>query len=168
MSEISDQISERCIVLSVQNAKFDARILAKAMKAVLKGSGKLAKKITSSKNMANKGKQTVKQLTKQGQGVSNIEINDGNIKSFESVARKYGVDYALMKDKTESPPKWLVFFKARDADALTSAFKEFTAKEAKRSIAKPSVLEALSKMAELVKTQVFNRVKNKSRGAHEL
>ena len=84
MSEISDHTSERCVVLAVQNATFDAKILAKAMKAVLKGTGKLIKKAKSPKNMANKGKQTVKQLTKQGQGVSNIEINDGNIKSFET------------------------------------------------------------------------------------
>ncbi len=41
------------------------------------------------------GKQTVKQLTGQGQGVANMEIVDGNIKSFEHVARKYGVNYAL-------------------------------------------------------------------------
>ena len=31
-------------------------------------------------------------LVRQGAGVSNIEVTDGNIKSFERVARKYGVD----------------------------------------------------------------------------
>jgi len=53
----------------------------------------------------------------QGTGVSNIEISDKNIKSFESVARKYGVDYALKKDASGDTPKWLVFFKGRDDDA---------------------------------------------------
>lgn len=55
------------------------------------------------------GKQTVKQLIGQNQGVSNIEITDSNIKSFERVARKYGVDFAVKKDRSVSPPKYLVF-----------------------------------------------------------
>ena len=45
------------------------------------------------------------------------------------------------RDATESPPRYLVFFKGRDADVLTAAFKEFSAKkltqEKKPSIRKP-------------------------------
>jgi hypothetical protein len=90
-----------------------------------------------------------------------------NIKSFESAARKYGVDFALKKDKTTTPPKWLVFFKGKDADALTAAFKEFTAKVAKRK-SKPSLPETLNKFDEKVKSQVVDKEKNKSHGGHEL
>ena len=36
------------------------------------------------------GKQTVKQLVGQNQGISNIEITDPSIKEFEKIARKYG------------------------------------------------------------------------------
>ena len=57
------------------------------------------------------GKQTVKQLIGQNQGVSNIEITDPSIKEFEKIARKYGVDYAVKKDRSSSPPKYLIFFK---------------------------------------------------------
>lgn len=64
----------------------------------------------------------MKQLIGQNQGVSNIEINDPSIRDFERIARKYGVDYAVKKDRSTSPPKYLIFFKARDADALTAAF----------------------------------------------
>jgi hypothetical protein len=56
------------------------------------------------------GKQTVKELIGQNAGVSNIEITDKNIKSFEQVARKYGVDYALKKDTTGEKPEYLVFW----------------------------------------------------------
>lgn len=48
------------------------------------------------------------------------------------------MDFALKKDATVSPPRWLVFFKARDADALTAAFKEFTAKAIDRYHEKPT------------------------------
>mgnify|MGYP002511556541 CR=1 FL=1 len=94
------------------------------------------------------GKQSVKQLVGQNQGVSNIEITDKNIKDFERIARKYGVDFALKKDKTGDIPKYLVFFKARDADALTSAFKEYTAKTDRKK-ERPSVLKKLRKFKEV-------------------
>jgi len=123
-----------------------------------------SKKLTGQKNCNGIGKQSVKQLTKQGVGVSNIEISDGNIKSFESVARKYGVDFAVKKDNSETPHKWLVFFKARDADAITSAFKEFSAIQAKRVTDKPSIIENLRDMLVKVKNQVLDITKNKDRG----
>ena len=71
------------------------------------------------------GKTSVKKLSGEGVGASSIEITDGNIKSFERVAKKYNVDFAIKKDKTTEPPKYMVFFKGRDADAVSQAFREF-------------------------------------------
>ena len=68
------------------------------------------------------GKQSVKDLVGQNQGVSNMEIAKTDLKGFERVTRKYGVDYAIRKDPSQDPPRYIVFFKARDADALTAAF----------------------------------------------
>ena len=106
------------------------------------------------------GKQTVKELVGQNQGVSNIEINDPDIKDFERIARKYGVDYAVKKDRSTSPPKYLVFFKARDADALTAVFSEYTAKKVKKQ-ERPSVLKQLAKFKEMVKNMVPERNRKK-------
>ena len=50
------------------------------------------------KNKGYQGKQTIKQLVESGAALSNIEITNKNIKSFEPVAKKYGLDYALKKD----------------------------------------------------------------------
>ena len=106
-----------------------------------------------------------KQLIGQNQGVSNIEITDSNIKSFERVARKYGVDFALKKDKSGDIPKYLVFFKARDADALTAAFKEYTAKEVRRaSKDRPSVLEQLRALKAKVLSLTPDKARNKEKG----
>ena len=109
------------------------------------------------------GKQTVKQLIGQNQGVSNIEITDPSIKEFEKIARKYGVDYAVKKDRSSSPPKYLIFFKGRDADALTSAFTEYTNKKVKKveKSERPSVLAKLNQFKELVKNAVVDRTKRK-------
>ena len=74
------------------------------------------------KNEKPDGRQTIQQLIGQNQGVTNIDISQTDLKGFEKYARKYGVDYAITKDKSVFPPKYLVFFKARDADAMTAAF----------------------------------------------
>lgn len=135
-------------------------MVAKAMKLFLEQANKTKPKMNTPK----RGKQTVKQLTRQGAGVSKIEITDKNIKAFEGIARKYGVDYALKKDTTEIPTRWLVFFKSKDGDALMTAFKEFSTKQLKRTSDKPSVLENLRNLMAKVKSQVIDKTKNKDRG----
>jgi hypothetical protein len=134
------------------------------MKLFMDCNKKAVQKMTTPENYAGKGKQTVKQLVGQGQGVTNIEISDKNIKSFESIARKYGVDFAVKKDATELPPKWLVFFKGRDTDAITAAFKEYSAKQLTKDADKPSMLGMLRDLMEKVKNQVLDITKNKNRG----
>ena len=152
------------MALIIKGGKLTAKTLAKAVKAFVNGTEKLAKKLTSPQNMTGKGRQTVKQLTRQGSGIVNIEITDKNIKAFDSVARKYGVDFALKKDVSEMPPKWLVFFKSRDAGALTAAFKEFSSKQLKKTIEKPSILETMRSLISKVKDQVIDTTKHKDRG----
>jgi hypothetical protein len=68
------------------------------------------------------GKTSVKKLVGEGVGESSIEATDDNIKAFGRVARKYNVDFAVKKDKTCEPPKYLVLFKGRDADAVAQAY----------------------------------------------
>ena len=133
------------------------------MQLFLKCGSAIGKKIAPT-NYAGKGKQTVSQLTRQGQGVTNIEISDKNIKDFESIARKYGVDFAVKKDSTEQPPKWLVFFKGKDTDAITSAFKEYSARQMSKASEKPSLLTTLRNLMEKVKNQVLDQTKHKDRG----
>lgn len=164
---MQDQLNEKTVTLIVQANKLSARLLMKALKKLLSEMKKVEKGLTTPKTY--KGKQTVKQLVGQGAGVTNIEITDNNIKAFESTARKYGVDFALKKDASTAPPKWLVFFKAKDADALTAAFSEFTAKSVKRDgPERPSIMEALRKFKEIVKNRVVDKTKNKERGGPEL
>ena len=109
------------------------------------------------------GKQSIKELIGQNQGVSSIPIEKTDLKGFEQVARKYGVDYAVKKDRSSSPPKYLIFFKGRDADALTAAFTEYTNKMVKKATKteRPSVLAKLNQFKEMVKNAVVDRTKRK-------
>ena len=95
------------------------------------------------------GKHTVKQLLRQGQGISSVDVAKTDLKEFEKEARKYGIDYAVRKDMTADPPKYLVFFKARDADVMTAAFQEYTKRVLDRE-KKPSILAQLKKLQALV------------------
>ena len=82
------------------------------------------------------------------------------IRQFDRIARKYGVDYAIKRDRSSNPPKFLVFFKSRDADALTSAFNEYVGKKVKKD-SRPLVLQRLAHFKELVKNTVVNQEKRR-------
>lgn len=157
---MQDEINEKTVAISIKATKLTARTLQQAVKLLYK----LMKK-QYDKHKIPHGKQRLKQLARQNAGLSNIEITEGNIKDFTSTAKKYGVDFALKKDNTENPPRYLVFFKGRDADALTAAFKEFSAKKLTQE-QKPSIRKLIVSLKE--KAAALNaqrdKVKNKDRG----
>ena len=156
---VDDQINEKNVALVIKGGKLTCKVLAKAMVFFLKKATKPKQKM----NEPIHGKQSVKELVQQGAGVSNIAITDKNIKAFEGIARKYGVDFAVKKDKTVTPPNWLVFFKGRDTDVITAAFKEFSAKQLGRAT-KPSILKTMNNLMVAVKAQVVSKTKNMQRG----
>ena len=164
---MQEDVEQKTLMLIVNGSKFTGRLLKAVITKYMayRKEVKLEKQRKREMPVAHRGKQTVKQLIGQNQGVSNIEITDSNIKSFERVARKYGVDFALKKDKSGDIPKYLVFFKARDADALTAAFREYTAKEVKRaSQDKPSVLEQLRALKAKVLSLTPDKSRSKDKG----
>lgn len=154
---MQEEVAQKTIALSIQTAKLTASVLQKALKKLLEAQN-------NKKPRLHQGKQTLRQLMKHNTGVSNIEITDENIKAFEHTAKKYGVDFALKKDISTQPPRYLVFFKGRDADVLTAAFKEFSAKNLDRE-KKPSIRKLLSQMREKTKQhRQREKVKTKERG----
>ncbi len=108
------------------------------------------------------GQQTLRQLSRQNAGLTNIEISDENIKSFTHVAKKYHVDFALKKVPDPEHPKYMVFFKSRDADSMTAAFQEFVNREMKQ----PSIRERLAQARELCQQLNLqrDRVRSMERG----
>ena len=162
---MQEEVENRTLTLVVSGTKFTGRLFKAAISKYMahRREKKLNKQRGRDSPVTPKGKQTVKQLIGQNQGVSNIEINDPSIRDFERIARKYGVDYAVKKDRSASPPKYLIFFKARDADALTAAFTEYTGKKVKKAekSERPSVLAKLAQFKELLKNTVVDRSRRK-------
>ena len=110
---IDEEISRSTIAISVRASKLTARGLAYAL-------GEAAKKIR--KSQAPQGKQTVKQLLRHGGEASAIDL-PGRAKDFDRVARRWGVDYAI---KRVEKGKYLLLFKAKQADAITGCFSEYS------------------------------------------
>ena len=159
---LQEDIESRTVALSVNAAKMTGQLFKTAVSKYL--AYRKSKQRDKSVDVTPHGKQSVKQLIGQNQGVSTIESNDPHIRDFDRVARKYGVDYAIKKVKEpDGKPKYVIFFKARDADALTQAFTEYTRKSAERE-KKPSVRAKLRELAEKVKDKVLERTQTKQRG----
>jgi len=150
---LQEDIEQKSVNLAVQTGKVGGKELVELLK-------KAYAKITAKKNEVIyeddtiKGEQSVKDLIGQGQGVNSLDVGDSGIRDFRKIANKYGVDFAIVKDKEVTPPKYTVFFKAKDADAITNVLKEYSAKQVKRNKHKqkerPSVLDKLKKFKAIV------------------
>ena len=134
--KLQEEVEQKTFNIVVSTTKLTARTILNA--------GRTALQQYQSKLLADKssGKQSVRMLLRQNRGVSSVEIDKTNIKGFERYAKKYGIDYAIRKDTSEVPPRYLVFFKAPDAEAFNSAFKEYSASLLNKD-KRPSVLAKL-------------------------
>ena len=157
---MQEEVENRTVNLAISMTKLTARGI---LRLALKGLAYIRRKSQESAMKKPVGKQTIQELIGQNQGVTNIEIAQTDLKGFEKYARKYGVDYAITKDKSVLPPKYLVFFKARDTDAMTAAFNAYSAEILTRN-KRPSVLKTLHKLMDAVRdlpTKVATREKQR-------
>lgn len=166
---MQDEVNEKTMALCIKGGKISAQLLKAALTKLL---SEIEKKKQQSKKMGGqnrckRGKQSIKSLQQSGAQLTNIVVTDNNIKSFDRVARKYGIDYSLKKAEKEGKTEYLVFFKAKDVDVMTAAFKEYTGvslkKEQRQSIRKKleqakSVKEAKPRL-ERIETDILNNFK---------
>ena len=150
---MQEEVDQKTIALSMKAGKLTAQVLQAALKKYLQHRAK-------GKTTLHHGQQSLKQLKKHGAALSNIEINDANIGLFKPCAKKYGVDFTLRKDATTQPPHYIVIFKAKDADNMEQAFKEFTAKKLQRE-ERPSIRKNIAASKEKAAAHNADRAKEK-------
>ncbi len=166
---MQEEINHKTITVYIRGAKVTAQTLKAALRAILRAREKHKQNVQrreaayQEEDVAvNRGKQSLRDLQTEGSELSNIEITDENIKSFERYARKYGIDYALKKDKAAEPPRYFVFFRARDVKTMEAAFKEYSEYATKEK--KPSVKKKLSvAMKRTMSQRAREREKKKER-----
>ena len=151
---MQEEVEQKSVNLAVKSSKVTVQVLYKGLKAFINHQKRKAAMKAAEKDEPIKGEQSVKELIGQGQGVSSMPIGDEGVKDFKKICNKYGVDFAIVKDKTQDPPQFTVFFKAKDADAITQVLKEYSAKQVKKKqkaeTKKPSILDKLKKFKDIV------------------
>lgn len=165
---MQEETTEKTISLCIKGTKVTGTVLKAALKKLIAEleNQKVSSRQRKSHQVTRRGKQSLKQMMKEGSQLTNIEITDQNIKSFERVARKYGIDYSLKKDSATTPPRYLVFFRARDVDIMTAAFREYAGVSAEKE-KKPRM--SIRKKLQIAKDRVDKhrereKVQKKERG----
>lgn len=120
---MQEELENRTVTLIVSSGKFTGRTMKSAISHFLSYS---KHKAQEHRNVVPHGKQSVKQLIGQNEGVLNEPIgDDADMKTFNRIARKYGVDYAVRKVEKDGAKQYLIFFKARDKDTIYAAMSEY-------------------------------------------
>jgi hypothetical protein len=168
---INEQISEKEISLAVRIGKTTADELKKALEKLIaklqENKGKTPEQSKEPKAPKGpelkSGKQTLKQLHKHNEGLSSIELKDPNLRKLYRAMKKDDIDFACVKD---GKGKYTLFFKGKNAEEMTHAFKRYTAKMVKiadKKAIKAELREAKA-AAKLLDTG-RDKEKNKSKGA---
>lgn len=141
---MQEDIERRTVALSVNATKLMGRTLAKVLAAALRQIQK-----GHQKRQTPQGRQSVKKLMNHGVSTNSLDLS-GDTKLFDRVARKHNVDYAFHKT---GPDKYLLFFKAGQADAITACFGEYTKLVLNRGKSRPSILKQLKNFADRERTK---------------
>lgn len=136
---MQEEVEHKTVNFAISSTKLTARTLLRGMQFLLRQYDK----------HASQGKQSMKRLMQQNRGVTNVEIQKTGIKNFDRYAKRYHIDYAIQKDLSTTPPRYMIYFKAEDTDALSAAFKEYSASVLDKS-KRPSVLAKLHELAQTI------------------
>lgn len=148
---VNEQVGDKVIGLEVSAGKLTATALKQAMTHWLRHKDEPH------------GQMSVKKLMEKNETLKSIEITDKNIKDFERTARKYGVDFAVKKDSAQEPPKYIVFFKARDIDVIERAFKEYTNETLNKDKSKDPKRESVREKLKHYKEQSKHKQRERER-----
>ena len=171
---MQEEIVDKSVELGVRIAGLTAKQILKGLEVIISG---LEKKQAETPNDAKEpkeakepkvkhGKQTLKELQKQNDGLSSIELKDPNLRQLYSAMKKDNIDFSAVKD---GKGKYTLFFKGKDAEVMTHAFKQYTHKVVMQNATKPIKIE-LSQAKEAAKALDAKRdkVKNRSKGAIDI
>ena len=157
---MQEEVENRTVNLVVSTSRLTVRALMSGIakflnranhRVQIKKDAKYQQKVRR-KQEGPRGKQTVRQLVRNSNGLKQLPVQDEHLKEFERVLKKYGVDFAITREAGSAAPRYLVFFKAKDEALLSSVLAECTQRQLDKSKdRKPSVLKRLEKMKAMLK-----------------
>ncbi len=149
-------------MIFIVNEEINKEAVHLAIRTTEKGVGKIVNLIgkflqsrkakKAKKAEPTRGKQSLKKLVGQGKGLTKVELEGEDGKTFQKLCKKYGVDYAIVKDKKSDPPVYTIFLKANDESSLKLVYEEYMKKKLKLDKGKkPSIIAALNRIKEKIK-----------------
>ena len=160
---MQEDIENRSLTLMINSSKLTARTLATAFTKFLRYTRNKAKE-HHNRDVKPQGKQTIKELIAQNQGVEKTELADKDeVKTFDRIAKQYGVDYAIKKGVSpEGKQRFILFFKARDRSAIDQAMSAYAADYVKKHKRQhPPIETVLDPLKEMVPGRKKERVREK-------
>ena len=146
---MQEEVEHKTVNFAISTTKLTARTFLKGAQFLLRQYDK----------NASQGKQSMKRLVRQNRGVTNVEIQKTGTKDFDRYAKRYHIDYSIQKDLSCKPPRYLVYFKAQDPDAMSAAIKEYSASVMNKT-KRTSVLAKLQELVQAV-AAIPDKVLNK-------
>lgn len=152
---MQEEIENRTVNLAITTTKLTARAILAGFKK-FEESRNRHKAVKAARKEAEQarnpeGKQTVKELVGQGKDITCIDIAKTELRGFEKYARRYGIDYAITKDRSGEIPQYLCFFKADNTDVMRAVFRAWSAEVERRKTA-PSIRKELARLRTYVRT----------------
>ena len=160
---MEEEVNQRVVSVSFSTGKMTAGVVARAMAGFIAAEHQRLNQHAAERSSQPKhGKIKFEQLMDMDAGADRMELEKSGLRTFDRVARKYHIDYAVKKDKTQQPPKYYVFFKSRDKDTMVTAFKEFIAFNNKKRQHEP-FKKVLQKFKNLSISKNRERTKQKTK-----
>lgn len=150
---LSDDIGDRMVSVGYDiGDKTTKEILRLALKGLIK-----------LKENSDAGKQSLKKLDKTGDTVSAVEVDKSELREFNYYAKKYHLDYSLVK-QTNDPNKRMLFFKFRDMEKMSSAITDaVNDKTLENDSLTNKLIRAKERATELNQARSKEKVKHKNR-----
>jgi deferrochelatase/peroxidase EfeB len=158
---LHEEVNRESLQLGAKIGKLTAEEIKKALDKLLAQLTELKKNGQQLPTVVH-GKQSLKELSAQNTGLSSMELKDPNLRQINREMKKAGIDFSPVKT---GKGEYLLFFKGRDADAMTHAFNQYTKKLVKQA-EKPSIRKVLSDFKEKAAAMNAQRAvtKNKDKG----
>ena len=110
---MQEEIENRTINLVISMTRLSGRGIVNASRFFI-NRARYGRSGSSKNGAMYQGRKKVTELVGQGDSVTSVPVTDKRIRDFEQVARKYGVQFAVMKKREEGNRRYLVFFKVKD------------------------------------------------------
>jgi hypothetical protein len=170
---MQEEIVSKSVEVGFRISNLTLDLILKGLDAITKGlekkqaePGDPAKEATQKDPQRKEGKQTLKQLHKHNEGLTAIELTDPNLRELHKSMKKADIDFSCVKD---GKGKYTLFFKGKNAEEMTNAFKRYTQKVTKiadKKAVKTELKEQKAAAKALDKGR--DKVKNKSKGARDI